>query len=50
VELGGLKMGDPIEIPLGDLNDWAFIRNGEPVGLFTTKAIAEINKERKTTR
>ena len=45
VDLQGLKMDDPIEIPLKDLNDWAFIRNGEPVGLFTTKAIAQINKE-----
>jgi len=31
-------MGDPMEIPVKDLNDWAFIRNGEPVGLFTTES------------
>jgi len=50
VDLQGLKMDDPIEIPLKDLNDWAFMRKGEPVGLFTTKAIAEIKKEREKTR
>jgi uncharacterized protein YegJ (DUF2314 family) len=48
VDLPGLKLGDRFEIPLTDLNDWAFVRNGQPFGLFTTKAIAQIQKERQT--
>ncbi|HEX5219092.1 MAG TPA: DUF2314 domain-containing protein [Verrucomicrobiae bacterium] len=46
VELGDLKLGDRVEVPLSDLNDWAFLRDGEPVGLFTAKVMEEIQKAR----
>ncbi len=44
VDLGDLRMGDRVEVPLKDLNDWAFIRNGEAFGMFTVKVISEIQK------
>lgn len=48
VDLGGLKLGDQIEVPLADLNDWAITRDGEPpVGLFTVKVLADEFQEQK---
>jgi uncharacterized protein YegJ (DUF2314 family) len=44
VDLGNLKMGDRVEVPLKDLNDWAFLRNGEAVGMFTVKVVMDIQK------
>lgn len=47
VDLGGLKLGDQVEVPLSDLNDWGFsVKEGdEPVGLFTVKVVTEALKE-----
>lgn len=47
VDLGGLKLGDQVEVPLSDLNDWAYApREGdEPVGLFTVKVLTDAYKE-----
>lgn len=47
VDLGGLKIGDQVEVPLGDLNDWGFYHQegDEPVGLFTSRVLAEAYKE-----
>ncbi|MCB1206425.1 MAG: DUF2314 domain-containing protein [Verrucomicrobiae bacterium] len=40
VSLEGLTLGSPVEISVADLNDWCFsIKDSEPVGLFTLKAI-----------
>lgn len=39
VDLGGLKLGDRVEVPIGDLNDWVYMKNDKPVGLFTRKAM-----------
>lgn len=48
VDLGDLKLGDRVEVPLADLNDWVFVRDGQPVGLFTIKVLEEIqNSGRK---
>ncbi len=43
VDLGELKLGDQIEVPLTALNDWAFshTENDEPAGLFTVKILTE---------
>jgi uncharacterized protein YegJ (DUF2314 family) len=48
VDLGGLKLGDQVEVPLSDLNDWTFShRQGEePAGLFTVKVLTEAWKQR----
>ena len=43
VNLPGLKMGDQVEVPLSDLNDWSFIidEESQPMGLYTVKVIRE---------
>ena len=42
VALGDMKLGDRVEVPVKDLNDWAFFRKDKPVGLFTVKVIQEV--------
>ncbi|MGK0186473.1 MAG: hypothetical protein ACI9R3_002256 [Verrucomicrobiales bacterium] len=45
IDLGGLRLGDTVEVAVADLNDWA-IRSldSEPVGLFTLDAIDRAQK------
>ncbi len=50
VDLGDLREGSPVTVQVPELNDWMFLRDGEPVGLFTVKAIQEIQKERAAER
>ncbi len=39
VNLGSLKLGDPVEIAAGDINDWVYSLGSQPpVGLFTLAA------------
>jgi len=45
VDLGDLKHGSRVEIPVGDVNDWAFVRDDDPVGMFTVKVLAEVRGE-----
>jgi len=45
VDLGDMKLGDQVEIPVKELNDWLFMRDGQPVGLFTVKVVSDIEKE-----
>lgn len=47
VDLGGLKLGDQVEVPLSDLNDWTFSHkeSDEPAGLFTVKVLTDAYKE-----
>lgn len=45
VDLGDLKHGSRVEVAVKDLNDWAFLQNDEPVGLFTVKVLAEIQSQ-----
>lgn len=47
VSLGGLKLGDRVEIPVEDLADWVYLRDGEPVGLFTQAVILKIQEEKR---
>lgn len=42
VALGDMKLGDRVEIPVKDLNDWAFFRKDRPVGLFTVEVIRQV--------
>jgi uncharacterized protein YegJ (DUF2314 family) len=39
VALGGLKLDDRVEVPVEDLNDWLYMKDDRPVGLFTRDAM-----------
>ncbi len=45
VNLGNLKYGDRVEVPLKDLNDWGYIKNEAPVGMFTVKILMAARKK-----
>jgi uncharacterized protein YegJ (DUF2314 family) len=47
VDLGKLKLGDKVEVPVEDVADWVYVRDGKPVGLFSQAAIAEIHREKR---
>jgi uncharacterized protein YegJ (DUF2314 family) len=42
VDLGTLKLGSMVSVDVNDVQDWAYIQKGEPVGLFSVKAIQQI--------
>lgn len=42
VELGTMKCGDPVAVTADVLNDWFYLRNGEMVGGFTAKVLADL--------
>jgi len=46
VDLGTLKLGSAVSVNVSDIQDWAYIQDGEPVGLFSVKAIQQIQSER----
>jgi uncharacterized protein YegJ (DUF2314 family) len=46
VDLGDLEIGSEVEIETGEVEDWVFMRNGGPVGLFTVPVIQRIEQER----
>ncbi len=45
VDLGNLKLGSKVEVERAQVEDWAFLRNGAPVGLFTIPVIQQIEQE-----
>lgn len=45
VDLGNLKIGSRVEIAKDKVEDWAYMKNGSPVGLFTVRVLMEIRKE-----
>lgn len=47
VDLPNYKLGDRVEIPVAEIEDWCFMRNNQPSGLFTTKVLTEIQDARK---
>lgn len=49
VDLGGLKLGDRVEVPVEDVADWVYLRDGAPVGLFSQAAIRAIHDEKRGT-
>ena len=47
VALEGKKLGDRVEVAVKDINDWFYLKDDEPVGWFTVKVIAAIQKEQR---
>ncbi len=45
VDLGDLVLGSQVEVPVKDLNDWAFFKDGVASGMFTVAAIHESQDE-----
>jgi len=45
VDLGDLKEGSPVSVPVVEINDWVFLREGQPHGLFTPKVLEAIHAE-----
>ncbi len=43
IDLGGLKLGDQVEAPIAELNDWTYRHreSDEPAGLFTVRVLTE---------
>ena len=41
VNLGGMKIGDRVDVALSEVEDWVVIRGGAPVGLFTARAVGK---------
>jgi uncharacterized protein YegJ (DUF2314 family) len=39
VSLGGLKLGDRVDVELSEVEDWVVVRGGSPTGLFSTRAV-----------
>jgi len=39
VSLGGMKIGDRVDVALSDVEDWVMVRNGEPIGAFTARTV-----------
>ncbi len=40
------KIGDCAEGPLKKLNDWCFLCEGKPMGMFTVKILSDIQKQK----
>ena len=47
VALGDLKLGSQVEVPLEDVQDWCYLKNDEPVGLFSLAAIQKSQERRE---
>lgn len=49
VNVSNIKLGDPVRVPLADLNDWMYTRGDDDmVGGFTTRVLMEIEKRRRS--
>ena len=44
VSLGNLRLGSKTKVSVAELNDWAYVGDKGPVGLFTTKVITQANR------
>lgn len=47
VDLCGLKLGDPISVPIGSIEDWLYVLTDEPIGGFTIPAATTAPKRAK---
>lgn len=47
VELEGLKLGSPVQVPVSEVEDWAIQKQGSITGAFTMPVLEIILKERK---
>lgn len=47
VNLGNLELGDQVEAPIAELNDWTYCHqdDDEPAGLFTVRVVADAYKK-----
>lgn len=46
VDLGDLVLGARVDIPITDVCDWGYLKDGEPVGMFSLEAIRQIQQEK----
>lgn len=47
VDLGDLKIGSEVDVPLSDMQDWCYLEGDKPIGLFSLYAIQKIQAENK---
>jgi uncharacterized protein YegJ (DUF2314 family) len=48
IDLGGLKLGSRVRVPLGEINDWGYLDDREElIGAFTMKVLQQAAQERK---
>ncbi|MBM3794961.1 MAG: DUF2314 domain-containing protein [Acidobacteria bacterium] len=46
VNLEGFAAGSPVQVETAAIEDWAFLRNGEPQGLFSVPVLMAMQAER----
>ncbi|KAB2673301.1 MAG: DUF2314 domain-containing protein [Verrucomicrobia bacterium] len=44
--LGGLRMGSVVDVSVADIRDWAYVVEGQPRGMFGTKALQDARRDR----
>jgi uncharacterized protein YegJ (DUF2314 family) len=49
MDLGGLRIGSAVEVPVSDVRDWVYVVDGQPRGMFGTKVLVEIQRGRVAT-
>ncbi len=47
VDLGDLRLDSEVSVPVDSVEDWVFIRDDQPTGLFSIKALSDIQDERR---
>jgi uncharacterized protein YegJ (DUF2314 family) len=47
VDLGELRHGSVVDVPVGEVKDWVYVVGGEPKGMFGTKVLMELQRERR---
>ncbi len=47
VDLGDLRLDSEVTVPVDSVEDWVFIRDEQPTGLFSIKALSDIQGERR---
>lgn len=48
VDLGDLKLGSQVEFPIDDVQDWCYMKDDEPVGLFSLEAIKKAQQAQQS--
>ena len=41
VNLGGMKIGDRVDVAISEVEDWVVVRGGAPTGLFTSRTVGK---------
>ena len=44
ISLGNLSLGSKVKVSVAELNDWVYVGDKGPVGMFTTKLITQANR------